>query len=182
MTTAATETKAVLAPEEDGPVQYMQRTRDYYVALGYDNPYRWAYFDDVPFTPLKAPLARTRLGLITTAAPFQAEAGDQGPRAAYNAAAKFYKVYSLPTHSVPDLRISHVGYDRLHSSAEDINAYLPLARLKEAVAAGRIGELAPRLHGLPTNRSHRTTTETDAVEAARRCREDGVEAALLVPN
>ena len=30
----------------------MQRTRDYYQALGYGAPYRWAHFAEVPFTPL----------------------------------------------------------------------------------------------------------------------------------
>jgi hypothetical protein len=54
--------------------------------------------------------------------------------------------------------------------------------MKEAVAAGRIGALAPRLHGAPTNRSHRTTRETDAVELLRRCREDAVDAVVLVPT
>ncbi|HWM77103.1 MAG TPA: glycine reductase, partial [Methylomirabilota bacterium] len=44
--------KAELAIEDDGPILYMQRTRDYYLALGYGNPYRWARFDEVPFTPL----------------------------------------------------------------------------------------------------------------------------------
>ena len=122
------------------------------------------------------------MALITTAAPYQPEAGDQGPGAPYNAAAKFYRVYSASTESVPDVRISHVGYDRKHTSAADINAYFPLARMKDAVAAGRIGALAPRFHGAPTNRSHRTTTESDAPELLRRCREDGVEAAVLVPN
>ena len=122
------------------------------------------------------------MALITTAAPYQPEAGDQGPGAPYNAAAKFYQVYSVPTDSEPDLRISHVGYDRLHTSAEDINTYLPLARLKEAVAAGRIGALAPRVHGAPTNRSQRVTTETDAPELLRRCQEDEVDAAVLVPS
>jgi D-proline reductase (dithiol) PrdB len=91
-------------------------------------------------------------------------------------------VYSASTESAPDLRISHVGYDRKHTSAADANTYVPLERLKEATAAGRIGALAPRFHGAPTNRSHRTTTETDAVELLRRCREDGLDAAVLVPS
>ena len=181
MTTIAPETKPVFAAEHDAPIPYMQRTRDYYMALGF-NPYRWAHFADVPFTPLRTPLSRTRVGLITTAAPFQPEAGDQGPGAAYNAGAKFYKVYSIPTASVPDLRISHVGYDRLHTTAEDINTYLPLARMKDAAAAGRIGSLGERVHGAPTNRSHRVTQETDIPELLRRCREDGVDAAVLVPS
>ena len=181
MTTTAPGAKAAFAAEYDAPIPYMQRTRDYYLALGY-NPYRWAHFVEVPFTPLGTPLGRARVALITTAAPFQPDAGDQGPGAAYNAAAKFYQVYSASTESVPNLKISHVGYDRLHTSAADINTYLPLARLKAAAAAGRIGALAPRLHGAPTNRSHRVTMETDSPELLRRCREDGVDAAVLVPS
>src|SRR6266571_4552096 len=114
MATTTPETKAVVAAEDDVPIQYMQRTRDYYLALGYSNPYRWAHFVDVPFTPLGTPLSHARVALITTAAPFQPDAGDQGPGAPYNARAKFYRVYSDSTASEPDLRISHVGYDRKH--------------------------------------------------------------------
>jgi D-proline reductase (dithiol) PrdB len=172
----------VFAAEHDVPIPYMQRTRDYYVALGYGSPYRWAHFVEVPFTPLTTVLGRARVALITTAAPFQPGVGDQGPGAPYNAAAKFYRVYSMPSDSTPDLRISHVGYDRQHTSAKDISTYFPLARLKEAVAAGRIGALTARVHGAPTNRSHRVTMETDAPEVLRRCQEDGADAAVLVPT
>ena len=59
----------------------MQRTREYYLTLGYDNPYRWAHHADVPFTPLARPLSTSRLALISTAAPYHPEAGDQGPGA-----------------------------------------------------------------------------------------------------
>ena len=173
--------KSPFAPEDDVPIRYMDRTREYYQALGFA-PYRWAHFTDAPFTPLAVPLARARVALITTAAPFQPAAGDQGPRAPYNASAKFYQVYSAAVDSKPDLRISHVGYDRANTVPEDLNAYVPLARLQEAVAAGRIGSLAPRFHGSPTNRSHRVTMETDAPELLRRCREDGADAVVLVPS
>jgi hypothetical protein len=169
------------APEHDVPIRYMDRTREYYQALGFA-PYRWAHFTDAPFEPLRMPLARARVALITTAAPFQPEAGDQGPRAAYNASAKFYQVYSAHVDAKPDLRISHVGYDRANTVPEDLDAYLPLARLHDAVAAGRIGGLTPRFHGAPTNRSHRVTMETDAPELLRRCREDGADAVVLVPS
>jgi D-proline reductase (dithiol) PrdB len=181
MTTIVPEPNGVFAAEHDVPIPYMQRTREYYLALGYGNPYRWAHFVEVPFTPLRTPLSRARVGLITTAAPFEPGAGDQGPGAPYNAAAKFYHVYSVSTESVPDLRISHVGYDRKHTSAADIHAYFPLARMKEARVTGRIGALGPRVHGAPTNRSQRAT-ETDAAELLRRCREDEVDAAVLVPS
>jgi D-proline reductase (dithiol) PrdB len=182
MRTTAHEVTTPFAADHDVPIPYMQRTRDYYLALGYGNPYRWAHFVEVPFTPLAVPLRQARVALITTAAPFQPGVGDQGPGAPYNAAAKFYQVYSVPSDSTPDLRISHVGYDRQHTSAKDINTYFPLARMKEAAAAGRIGSLTPRVHGAPTNRSHRVTMETDAPEVRRRCREDGADAAVLAPT
>ena len=170
------------APEHDVPIPYMQRTRDYYLFLGYENAYRWAHFVDVPFAPLRRPLAEARLALITTAAPFQPGVGDQGPGAPYNAAAKFYRVYSDSTDGTPDVRISHVGYDRVHTEAKDPNTWFPLIQLQRAVKAGRIGALAPRFHGAPTTRSHRVTMETDAPELLRRCREDAADVALLVPN
>jgi D-proline reductase (dithiol) PrdB len=91
-------------------------------------------------------------------------------------------VYSAPVESKPDLRISHVGYDRANTVPEDLDAYFPLGRLQEAVAAGRIGGLTPRFHGAPANRSHRVTMETDAPELLRRCREDAADAAVLVPS
>src|SRR5688500_17487939 len=120
------ETLMPFAVDNDAPIPYMQRTRDYYLALGYGHPYRWAHFEEVPFTPLAKPLAEARLALITTAAPYLSEAGDQGPGATLNAAAKFYCVYSAPTDTTPDLRIAHVSYDRVHTSARDPNTWFPL--------------------------------------------------------
>ena len=49
-------------------------------------------------------------------------------------------------------------------------------------ASGRIGSLAPRFHGAPTHRSHRTTLEVDGPEIVARCLADAVDAAILVPN
>jgi D-proline reductase (dithiol) PrdB len=168
--------------QKNDPIPYMQRTRDWYLALGYGNPYVWAQFDDVPFQPLDKPLADCTVALITTAAPYRADAGEQGPNAPYNAAAKFYEVYSGDTAKDHDLRISHVAIDRDHTSMEDSRAWFPLQALREAAAARRIGKLAPRFHGAPTNRSQRHTAEVDAPEILRRCKEDGANAAVLFPN
>jgi hypothetical protein len=168
------------APEHDAPIPYMQRIRDYYQALGYGAPYRWAHYAEVPFAPVKKPLAKSRIGLITTAAPYQPGKGDQGPGAAYNAAGKFYTVYSGDTAQEHDLRISHVAYDRIHTTADDSNSWFPLPALRRMAEAGRIGEVAPRFHGAPTNRSHRVTLEQDCPELMARCREDQVDAVLLV--
>jgi len=164
----------------DLPIRYIDRSRAYYLALGYDNPYRWAHNRDVPFTALGRPLTRSRVGLITTAAPFKPDAGNQGPWAPYNASAKFTEVYTMPIESPPDLRIAHLGYDRKHTSAEDINSYFPLQRLKEAAADRRMGELNSRFYAVPTLRSQRLTTERDAPQILDMCREDGIDAAILV--
>jgi D-proline reductase (dithiol) PrdB len=170
------------APDLDAPIPYMQRTRDYYLALGYGNPYRWAHYVEVPFAPLGKPLAECRLGLVTTASRYQPGKGDQGPGAPYNAAAKFYQVYSGDTAAIHDLRISHVAYDRDHTTAADCNTWFPLPALRRAVTAGRINELTKRFHGLPTNRSQRTTLDQDCPELLTRVREDAADAVILVPN
>jgi hypothetical protein len=170
------------APAHDAPIAYMQRTRDYYAALGYGAPYEWAHYGEVPFTPLAKPLAEACVAIVTTAAPYQPGKGDQGPGAPYNAAAKFFAVYSGDAAQDHDLRISHIAIDRKHTTAEDPGTWFPLPALRRLAAAGRIGSVAPRFHGLPTNRSHRTTLETDCPELLARCQADGVDAAVLVPN
>jgi D-proline reductase (dithiol) PrdB len=168
------------APEHDAPVPYMKRLRDYYLALGYGNPYRWAQYRDVPFTKLAKPLNQTKVGLVVTAAPYQPDKGDQGPGAPYNAAAKFYRVYTDSIEGEPDVRVSHIGIDRKHTTAADINSYFPLKALKVAEAEGRIGKLSERFIGTPTNRSQITTVEQDCPDVLAALRADGVEAAVIV--
>ncbi len=174
---------AASAPDApDAPVAYLERIRAYYARLGYGAPYAWAHFEEVPFQPLRRRLEESTVALITTAAPYQPDKGDQGPGAPYNASAKFFSVYSGDSTHDPDLRISHIGYDRDHTSAEDPNTWFPLRALREAATQGRVGSVAPRFHGAPTNRSHRVTQEVDCPELLARCRADGVDVALLIAN
>ena len=111
--------------------------------------------------------------LITTAhRPPDADAGSTLPRA----------VYSVSSGDPPK-RLSTDGlfWDRGATHTEDLDSYFPVHRLQELVREGRIGRLAERLHGVPTEYSQRATRERDAPEILRRCREDGADAALLVP-
>jgi D-proline reductase (dithiol) PrdB len=170
------------AVDHDEPIQYIRRISSYYDKLGYGKPYQWARYAEVPFTALAKPLSESQVALVTTAAPYQPEKGDQGPGAPYNAAAKFYKVYSGSTESDPDLRVSHIGIDRKHTTAEDSRTYFPLAQLRRLAKAGRIGSVAPRFHGAPTNRSQRTTIDQDCAELLARIREDGSDVAVIVAN
>ena len=168
---------------DDAPVAYLERIRTYYETLGYGAPYVWAHYATVPFQPLAATARRMPGRAGDDRRAVRAEKGDQGPGAPYNAAAKFYDVYSMDTGRDPDLRISHVAIDRDHTTAEDQGRVLPARRA--ATGRGRragSASVAPRFHGLPTNRSHRTTLEVDCPELVARCRADGADAAILVAN
>ena len=170
------------AVEHDVPIPYRHRIGSYYQTLGYGKPYRWAQYSDVPFTPLTKPLSESRISLITTAAPYQPDKGDQGPGAPYNAAAKFYRVYTQSIDGEPDVRVSHIGIDRKHTTATDINTWFPLKQLKRLQQEGRIGSLAPEFIGAPTNRSQKVTIEQDCVDILAHIRAAMSHAAILVAN
>ena len=162
-------------------IHYMQRTRDYYAAQGYA-PYQWAHNDTTPFTPPLKSLAQSRVALLTTAAPYRPDLGDQGPGAQYNAEAKFYQVFTQPLSPMPDLRISHIGYDRVHCEARDARTWLPIPALIEAHTKGLVGDLCEELIGIPTNRSQRATIEQDAKAALTELIRLKADVALLVPT
>lgn len=150
-------------------VSYINRSREYYLALGYRNPYRWACFAQVPFTELKQPLSDSVVTLITTAHDPRADGVERA-------------VYSMSSDA-PPARLDTDGlfWDRKATHTEDLDSYFPVHRLQDFVREGRIGQLARRLHGLPTEYSQRSTIERDAPELLRRCQEDDVDVALLVP-
>lgn len=170
------------APEQDQPVRYIERTRSYYLGLGYENPYVWAHYVEVPFTPLKKPLAQSVLGLISTAVPYDSDKGPQGQGAPYNSTAKFYEPYQQSIEGKVDLRIAHVGIDRKNANMEDSNCWFPLEAAKRAAATGEVGALSPHFYGLPTNRSQRHTLEIDAPRILEMLQADGVNVAVLIPN
>jgi len=178
----AKHSELLFAPELDQPVRYIERTRNYYLGLGYETPYVWAHYIDVPFTPLQKPLHQSTLGLVTTAVPFDVTKGPQGPGAPYNATAKFYDPYVCSIDGNIDLRIAHVGIDRLNANMQDSNCWFPISAAKRAVARGRIQSLSPHFYGLPTNRSQRHTLEIDAPLILSKMRTDHVDLAVLIPN
>ena len=152
--------------QNDAPIGYMERTRLYYRALGYDNDYSWANFPEVPFTPLSRPLAETRIGLVTTA----------GPPGGYPRAAKGLRhVWSGANDPPPQRLATDVAWDRETTHTDDRASFLPIE------AAAELATLAPHFHGVPTEYSHRKTQTEDAPEVLARLRDDGAQAAILVP-
>lgn len=162
-------------------VRYIDKTRAYYQSQGYDKPYGWAHFDDVPFTPLKKPLAQSIISLVSTSE--IAIRGDEAGAAKRSEMGQdLDRVYSIPA-STParDLYSRTHSYDKYETNLDDVGSYFPLERLHEAVAAGRLGKLAPQCHGVFNAYSQRRTREVDAPEVLRRCREDMADVAILVP-
>ncbi len=148
----------------------MERTRAYYAAQGFDTTYAWAHFDDVPFAPLSRPLAQSKLALITTASPYDRTFSD------------VRKVASGSTSDPPErLYGNDLAWDKNATHLDDLNAFFPLRCLKALVDNERIGAVAARFHCAPTEYSQRRTWMVDAPEILRRCREDGADAAMLVP-
>ena len=161
-------------------VRYIDRTREYYAAQGFERPYRWASFSEVPWTPLSETRAgaveRSTVALITTAnhpAPDGWRPGEARPPR---------QVYSVPANEVPpSFYTEDLGWDKKATHTDELGSYFPISVLHELVDEGRLGAVAERCHGVPTEYSHRRTREQDAPEILRRCREDGVDIALLVP-
>ena len=148
----------------------MERTRAYYAAQGFANPYIWAHFDEVPFSPLTRPLAQSQLAIITTASLYDRTFSD------------VREVASGSTGDPPKrLYGNDLQWDKDATHLDDLNAFFPLRYLNALVEAGRIGGTTARFHCAPTEYSQRRTKMTDAPEILRRCREDGADAAVLVP-
>ncbi len=157
-------------------VSYVDRTREYYSAQGYEKPYVWARNTAAPFAKLAKPLAQCRVALVTTASPWREDKPVDGVLRATK------QVWSGPTDAPPErLFTDDLAWDKEATHTRDVESFLPIRRLQELAAQGRIGSLAPRFHGVPTDYSQRRTIEQDAPEILARCREDGVDVALLVP-
>lgn len=152
---------------------YIDRSREYYAAQGYSKPYAWAHHDDVPFTSLRKPLSGCRVGLVTTASrtPVEGAIGT-GP----------YKreLYAAPADPPPTrLFTNDLFWDKEATHTDDIDSFVPINRLAESAATGRIGSASPRFYGVPTDYSQSRTTQRSAPQILEWCREDGLDAVLL---
>ena len=157
-------------------VSYIDRTREFYAAQGYEQPYRWARFDDVPFEPLAKPLAASCVTLVTTASPWQNQEVRDGVLRGDK------QVWSGDANAPPErLFTDDLAWDKGATHTDDVDSFLPLTHVRSAASDGRIGSVARRFHGVPTDYSQRRTLERDAPEILARCREDEVDVALLVP-
>ena len=158
-----------LDPSQRIFVSYIDKSREYYLAHGYRNPYRWAHHEDAPFAPLAKPLSKCRVALITTAS----LPGDER---------NVMEVYAAPaTPPPPALFTDHRSWHKEATHTRDVESFLPIRRLEELAAAGRIGSPSPRFYGAPTDYSQRRTVDKYAPALLELCRADVVDVALLFP-
>ena len=157
-------------------VQYIRSITERYEKLGYE-PYLWFHADEPPpWAALKKPLAKSRLGVLSTAGAYVA-----------GQVAYFYKD-DTSTRKIPKatpverMRFSHITENYLADARRDPNCVLPLAPLRQLEAEGVIGEVADELiscmGGIYSKR--RVACEL-APALAQIYRSQGVDAALLIP-
>jgi hypothetical protein len=157
----------------------MDRIRDYYIAQGYEKPYRWANFDEVPFTPLKKPLSESKITLFSTSdVSVQRPEGEELPAEEVTVG----DVYSVDWDTPLDRLYSRQeSFDRYATTLDDLNSYLPLTRLQEFVEDGRIGALTDRFHNVNRGYSQKLMLQTAAPAALEICQRDEVDVAILTP-
>ncbi|MFZ0962929.1 MAG: glycine/sarcosine/betaine reductase selenoprotein B family protein [Terriglobia bacterium] len=142
--------------------------------------YRHRQFDWRPGAALEKPLSQSRIAVVTTAAFFSPEQAPFDP----SIRGGDYSFREIPLETDLDtLQIAHKSDAFDHSGIEsDKNLALPLDRLRELEAEGRIGEVAPRHYSFMGSISApgRLVSVT-APEVARRLAEDEVDGVLLTP-
>ena len=134
----------------------------------------------MPWAPVTKPVRESVIALVTTAGVHL----DSDPPFDMNDPEGDPSMREIPSDVDPRrLTITHKYYD--HSAADrDINVVLPIDRLRELVADGRVGGLAPRMYsfmGHIDGRHLTTLIEETAPTLARRLRADGADAVFLTP-
>jgi D-proline reductase (dithiol) PrdB len=152
------------------PVGYMERTKNYYRALGYEKDYVWAHYADVPFVRPNKPVSAMKAALIITAGP-----GDRSHRDSQNRR----QVWSGSVASPPGTFDTDTAWDRESTHTNDRETFLPIDATRKLVDDGALGALAESFHTAPTDYSQRKTTDQDAPEILRRLQKENVDAAVL---
>jgi D-proline reductase (dithiol) PrdB len=142
--------------------------------------YRYRQLDWRPGAVLKKPLSQSRIAVVSTAAFFRPE------QAPFDLSIRGgdYSFREIPLEtSLDTLQIAHKSDAFDHSGIErDKNLALPLDRLRELEAEGKIAEVAPRHYSFMGSISAPARlVSITAPEIARRLAEDAVDGVLLTP-
>lgn len=137
----------------------------------------------IPWTPMRKPLSRTTLSLVTTAGismksdpPFDMEREKREPTWGDRS---YRKIPREATES--DIAVNHLHINTSYIK-KDINVILPLGRMAEFEKEGIIGRLAPHAYSFYGFQWRNLDFLEEAmVPISRNMKEEGVEAVLLTP-
>ena len=133
--------------------------------------------DTAPFVKPSRPLADSRLALMTTAGLHR-----RGDRL-FDPGEQAFRVLPIDTPAA-DIVQSHtsIGFDRT-ALLRDLNVTLPIDRVRELVARGALGGLAPNAYSFMGALRDVAKLEADSGPAvARRLLDEGADVALLTPT
>jgi D-proline reductase (dithiol) PrdB len=139
--------------------------------------------ESIPFTPLAAPLTRTRVGLLSTAGiscppdpPFDMDGERANP---LWGDPSWRRIPATATEA--DVEVNHLHIDTGHIR-RDLDVALPLRRLAELAAAGEVGSVAPTHYSVMGYQMDQTVQLAESAPAiAAGMRADGVGGAVLAP-
>jgi D-proline reductase (dithiol) PrdB len=159
------------------PIAYVARLNDFYRSQGFA-AYKWTVNDTTPLTPLKKPLSRCRVAMLTSGGVSRRDTSPFNPQARND-----LRLDALIENVASQfLVINDDYYD--HSDADrDINCIFPIERLRELAGEGKIGAVAAHHYSGFMGRIYtRSAVVNEAAPAlARRLAEEGVDAFILVP-
>lgn len=159
------------------PICYVEVLNKHYASQGFP-AYRWTVNTEAPFTPLTKPLAECRVSMLTAGGVSHCTAAPWNPSARNDL--RLDEVD--PEAGSADFQIHDDYYD--HRDADrDLNCLFPIDRLRELVAEGIVGEVAPRLWSGFMGRIYtRSAVLNEAAPAlARELERDHVDLFVLVP-
>ena len=157
------------------PVDYIERTREQYSALGYPT-YRWVEEQEPPaFARVDKPMHEWRVGLVASGGIYV-----QGQIAFHHRDDVSYREIDVET-PIEKLRATHFAYD-LTDARSDPNTVFPLETLRGLRDAGEIGDLGARAYTFMGGiYSVRMVRDTLAPALAERLVSDCVDVAIMVP-
>ena len=157
------------------PVDYIERTREQYSALGYPI-YRWVEETEPPaFARVDKPMREWRVGLVASGGIYA-----RGQIAFHHRDDVSYREIAADA-MVDSLRVTHFAYD-LTDARADPNAVFPLETLRHLRDAGEIGVLGPRAYTFMGGiYSVRKVRDVLAPALAERLVADCVDVAIMVP-
>jgi hypothetical protein len=175
----------------DGNVERLMSLVVDWQTKGYAHQKNFDYYEG-PFTPLDRGVDQTKVGLLTSSGHF-VQGEDPEPlgvkamtqKQAEDRIKDFLKAEPqlsvIPSDTPIDrLVVRHGGYD-ICGSADDPNVTFPLALLRRLAKEGKIGKLAQEVYSFVGACSQTRLLKHNGPLWVQRMKEQGVQAALLVP-